>query len=105
MTPKAFVKIQRRLERVISDASNAIETARDQVVIPPIEKLRPATADDIKEGAVIFHRQLLNDYVGWYWHIISEVRYPNDDFKAYVAEDGCRYGLNEAFVEKKGGAK
>jgi hypothetical protein len=61
------------------------------------EDLVPAVASDLIEGNVIFGYG--DD--GLYCHTIEEVNYPNDDFKAYVADDGCRYGLLNRFKLKE----
>jgi len=63
-------------------------------------RLRPAVADDIKRGALIWYK---HGDDGPFWQIVDEVRNPNSAFKAYVAEDGSRYGLDDAFVEVKDG--
>jgi hypothetical protein len=58
-------------------------------------KLRPATPKDIVEGAILW-------YPHWSekkWSMVVDVRYPDDQWKAYCADDGCRYGLDGAFVE------
>ena len=58
--------------------------------------LRPANADDIVAGAVIWYPQ---GDEGHFWKIVSEPRFYGDAFKAYVADDGSRYGLDGAYVE------
>ncbi len=55
---------------------------------------RRATAKDVTEGAILWY----SDY-SEYWLMVDEVLRPSDEFKAYIAHDGCRYGLDGAFVE------
>jgi len=54
--------------------------------------LRPVTPKDIVEGKIIWYPK------GHFWKIVEEVRYPDDDFKAYLSE-GSLYGLEGGFVE------
>ena len=35
-----------------------------------------------------------------YWHQIEEVLRPNDPWKAFSADDGCRYGYENHYVIK-----
>lgn len=72
------------------------EKKAEQAPMP--KKLRPATAADIIQGAIIWYPpdDIEDNY---YWKSVGEVRFPNDPFKAYTAHDGCRYGLDGAFVE------
>jgi hypothetical protein len=58
--------------------------------------LRPAIPQDITVGNLIWYKHGDN---GHFWQIIEEVYRPSDPFKAYCAEDGCRYGLDDAWVE------
>jgi hypothetical protein len=97
MTAKQYLRINRIQTAVIARAKETIELAREAVVIPPLDRVRPATPKDIRMGAVIYHRVGTNDA---YWHVVEEVHSPSDPFKAYTADDGCRYGLDHAFVDK-----
>ncbi len=75
--------------------------ARTEKVKAP-KNLRPATAKDIKVGAIIWYD--LQGEAAWvaHWKMVEEVFNPNDDWKAFVAHDGCRYGLDNAYVERRG---
>jgi hypothetical protein len=73
-----------------------LDKAYGKVVIPEMRMLRPATSADIVCGQVIYYPERANPY----WQIVEDVLHPNDPFKAYVADDGCRYGLDGAFVRK-----
>ena len=68
------------------------------------KKLRPAEASDIVEGALLWypeHGQKADEDCDAlpYWKMVEYVSYPNDDYKGYTANCGCRYGLAGAFVE------
>jgi len=56
---------------------------------------RPMKASDVVEGQKFI---MIGDE-GLYKGVIDEVRYPNDSFKAFIAEDGCRYGLDGSFIK------
>lgn len=77
--------------------SSEVSKSRESVEYPATDALRPATARDVQEGAVFYYPTCDPPW----WCIIDEVRYPDDDFKAFVADDGCRHGLNGAFVRKE----
>lgn len=62
----------------------------------PVGKLRPATAADIRVGALIWY---VDEEGPRHWQIVGDVLYPSDPWKAYCALDGCRYGLDGAMVE------
>lgn len=63
---------------------------------PIPDRLRPATPEDIQVGNIIWYK---DGDDGPFWQLIEEVRNPSDDWKAYTGHDGCRYGLDGAFVE------
>lgn len=96
MTGEQFLELRAELQSQIDDLQKQIERAYGKIHIPAISKLRPATAADIVEGNVIYYPQKPTPY----FQIIDSVHFPHDDFKAYTAEDGCRYGLDGAFVRK-----
>lgn len=60
---------------------------------------RKATPDDIVEGNIAF---LIGDGNEMHRMTIDEVYRPDDDFKAFCADDGCRYGLYDLWVLKSG---
>ena len=81
---------------------------RDRVLVmsnTPDEKmdyrsfLREAQAKDIVIGANIWQYTSDDDGDKWYLQRVVEVLKPSDQFKAYIAEDGCRYGLDDAWIE------
>lgn len=100
MTPKAYLRLKKRQERITELAQREIEDAMAEVVIPPPTKLRPAKPTDIVAGRIIFYLRDSSADGEDYWQVVSEVHNPGDDFKAYTAEDGCCYGLANAYVEK-----
>jgi len=83
-------------ERLQAAQSEFRATEKAIMRSPMPKRRRPAEPRDITEGAFIWYpehppgRRLL---------IVEEVKYPDDDFKAFCATDGCRYGLRGAFVE------
>lgn len=98
MTPHQFQQLEREQNAVIASAHRSISTARDSVdPKPPVDQLRQAKADDMREGAIVWHD---NGDEGWFWNIVVEPRHYGDAFKAYVADDGCRYGVDGAWVYK-----
>jgi hypothetical protein len=60
---------------------------------------RKATPEDITEGNIVF---LIGDGDEMHKKTIEEVYRPDDDWKAFCAEDGCRYGLYDLWVLKSG---
>ena len=56
---------------------------------------RKAAPKDIVVGNTVY---LLGDNMEIYTQTIEEVLRPDDQFKAYVADDGCRYGLAGLYV-------
>ncbi len=97
MTPQEFLKIEEDQSATIEKAKHKIYKARELADKCPFpSNSRPAKADDIKQGAIIWHKDGDN---GPFWNIVSEPLHYGDDFKAYVADDGCRYGLVGAFVD------
>ncbi len=57
--------------------------------------LEPAGPTDIVEGKILYYP----DEDEPFWKIVDEVLKPHSDWKAYCAQDGCRYGLDGAYVE------
>ncbi len=92
----ALIQAWKDAEAKVEEARDAADQAYEDAAFAALPtNLRPATAADIVVGAVIW-------YPSWderKWAIVEEVRYPNDDWKAYCSHDGCRYGLHGAFVE------
>ena len=99
MTPAEYIKIEKEQQGIIAAATARIADARAlaQISPPPVHR-RAAKASDIVEGAIIWHERE-EQYGGDFWQIVeSPLRY-GDRFKAYEADDGCRYGLQGAYVE------
>ena len=66
------------------------------------KNLRPATPEDIVLDNTIWYPSTFDDpFEEDCWKLVEEVYNPADDYKAYLAQDGCRYGLDGAFVEVK----
>lgn len=100
MTPVEYLTIAKAQGEIIKAAAQRVRDARECAEkCPPPTNRRPAKASDIVEGAIIWHERA-KEYGGDYWLIVAEPRHYGDAFKAYVADDGCRYGLNGAYVEE-----
>lgn len=56
---------------------------------------RPAVPADIKEGQVVFIHSDEGEMVRM---TIEEVLRPSDQWKGFVASDGCRYGLEGCYI-------
>lgn len=99
MTPQEFVKLRAEQEAIIKAAQEKIDEAEEQAhECPPPTHTRPAVADDIVPNAVIWYlRDKYNN--GDYWTIVEEPLHYGDAFKAYIDHEGCRYGLEGAYVE------
>lgn len=69
--------------------------------IEPLNDLVEAKAEDICERNLIYLLDSENEIFAVLY--ILEVCNPTDRFKGFVAHDGCRYGLDGAYVEKKEG--
>jgi len=65
--------------------------------IEEIGIFRKANPTDIVEGATVF---LIGDGSEMHRKTIDEVMKPDDQWKAFCADDGCRYGLNNLYVLK-----
>lgn len=89
---KAWIDAESAVAKAHEMAS-AAEEAAESAELP--KNLRPAKPSDIVEGAVLW-------YPEWddrKWSFVGEVLRPSDPWKGYSAHDGCRYGLDGAFVE------
>lgn len=97
---KKYMDALKNEEEAIKAVRAAYELAQE-CALP--KNLRSATSKDMVEGGIIwypeFRREDLDDPCGG-WKIIAEVLHPQDQWKAYCADDGCRYGLDGAFVEE-----
>jgi hypothetical protein len=62
-----------------------------------LDIFRPAEPSDITEGNIVF---LIGDGNILYKMLIEEVIDPSSMFKAFCADDRCRYGLDDLYVLK-----
>lgn len=97
MTPEEYLNIEDEQQAIIEAAQKVISAARAKAdkAKPPKDELRRALARDIRPGLIVWHD---DGDDGWFWHVVDEPQHYGDDFKAYVADDGCRYGLRGAWV-------
>jgi hypothetical protein len=99
MKANRFFSIKTALECKVEFAERQLEKHLENTADKP-KNLRPAKASDIVEGAIIWYPKWEDsDHPIDLWKEVYEVKWPDDAFKAYTAHDGCRYGLDGAFVE------
>jgi hypothetical protein len=99
MTPIEYLRIETEQRAVIENAEAIISAARDKAdkAKPPKADLRKCRPEDIRHGLIVWHEREAK-HGGWYWHIVDEPLQYGDYFEAYVADDGCHYGLLRAWV-------
>jgi hypothetical protein len=83
-------------EAKVAEARDVARQAYEDAMLAALPtKLRPATASDIVDGAVLWYPE----WTGRKWAMVEEVLRPADPWKAYSSDDGARYGLEGAFME------
>lgn len=93
MTPKEFLRFESIQNAIIDRARKRICNAREEANKSGFpDRFRKAKPDDIVDGAIIWHRNGEEHY----WNICFGSR---DGGKAYLADDGCIYWIDNAFVE------
>lgn len=75
-----------------SDYNNLYKNKNHSIVTMKIRRVEPK---DIVEGNEVI---LVGDYNQLFVLKIEEVLFPNDRWKAFCADDGCRYGLEDTWV-------
>jgi len=96
MTPKFFLKLRKRQQFIIDICNTTIASGYELAKECPLpQRLRQATPEDITVGQILWY----DDKYWTGWKAVEEVLHPSDRWKAYVAEDGCRYGLDGAMIE------
>jgi hypothetical protein len=93
------IKKWKQAERAANAArrnADILEAKAQRCPLP--KRLREARASDIRVGAVIWYKHGGDEDKG-FWAMVYEIRSPNDPFKAYMAWDGNRYGLDDAWVQ------
>ena len=92
-----YIAARKEAARVCEEAQILVANAEvnaSAAKVPTI--VRGATHEDVVVGAVLWYPEWDADNN---WSIVDEVLNPDSLWKAYVANDGCRYGLDGAFVE------
>ena len=85
-----WLNTKNKIKKCYKDMENYLNyEAKDS-----ISMFRRMTPDDMSCGQIVFG---IGD-CGWYCHIIEEVICPSDQWKAYCASDGCRYGLYKSYI-------
>lgn len=97
MTPTEYIEMRKPIRNAIMQLKQA-EVAMWQAAnaAPLPANLRPAEADDIQRGAIIWYK---HGDTGHFWQIVAAPLHYGDAFKAYEAEDTSRYGLHDAWIE------
>lgn len=102
MTPSEYLQVEREQEAIIAKAKRRIYDARILAEQSPLPKnLRRARAEDIVEGAIIWYTKKTVGLGCCRWSVVSEPMYYGDSFRAYLADDGSRYGLDGAYIEEQ----
>ena len=89
--------IIRRIEALNEELKKVDEEIYNYNELPA--NLRKAKPEDIVLDNVIWYKG--NEYHGDFCKIVDEVLHPDSMYKSFCAEDGCRYGLDNAYVEIK----
>lgn len=76
-----------------------IMSLKVKIDLEEIGLFRKAEPSDIIESNIVY---LIGDNGEMYKKTIIEVYNPNHDWKAFCANDGCRYGLYDLYVLKDG---
>ena len=98
MTPAEYQRLRKPILDAIDQLRAADVAMYESTLQSPLPaNLRPATADDIHPDAIIWYKH--GGENGYFWQIVDRPLHYGDAFKAYEAEDGCRYGLHDAWVE------
>lgn len=91
-----WINVSAKELEVIKEARAETQKARDAALDAPLPLyLRRATSSDLVEGTILWYP----DRHARKWSMVVDVQYADDPWKAYTAQDGCRYGLEGAFVE------
>jgi len=98
MTPEHWTLLLKAIRQRHRDEEVGHDAIFETLEFPNIEELQPAEASDIIEGAIIYYP---NDDPP-FWQAVHKPTHHGDPFKAYEADDGCRYGLDGAYVRKRG---
>ena len=88
-------KLKELIEIIESDIEN-LKTDIEDNINP--DELQPLKSEDLKEGVVIVG---IGDY-GYFCRVVEEVVSTDESYiwKAFIADDGCRYGFNKMFTIK-----
>lgn len=94
MSPSEYLLIEKRQREIIASAENCIAEARKQAnrCAPPVVR-RLALASNIVKGAIIWQKRAA-EHGGDYWNVVDIPLQDGD----YIADDGCRYSLRDAYI-------
>lgn len=102
MTPQEYLQHRERIDKAIMELKALnMEMCELAEAAPFPANVRQANADDIQPGAIIWYKRDDSPHYDrpYYWNVVETPLHYGDAFKAYIAEDGCRYGLQGAWVE------
>jgi hypothetical protein len=80
------------LAKISNEADELLAIATEQSKFP--ENARKAKFSDLKEGAILWY----HDGDDGDWFAIVEEVHGNIAYKAYTDHQGCRHGLDGAFI-------
>lgn len=92
-----WIDAERSVDRARKLADQLLESAR---CVPPPENLRPAAAEDITPGAIIWY-PVEDATTSHAWVRVGTIHNLGDEEMAFVAHDGKHYWLEGAFVEQE----
>ena len=98
-TPTQFRNLKRQFDasiQVYRDAIDAAYNMAQKQKIPDDENLVHARSSHIVEGQILWYK---DGDEGAFWAMVIEVLAPADEDKAFISMDGCRYGVDGAFVD------
>jgi len=96
MTPiQEWLRATDRFKKAQQDKLSALLKAEQQQ-IPSDDLLRPAEPADVTIGQIIWYK---DGDEGPFWTQVVEPFKHMNKYRAYEAHDGCKHGLNRAFVE------
>jgi hypothetical protein len=96
-----WLRLRKLREKIDNFELVLLENAEKHIKLPPPEKLRPAEPKDVVVGVVLYYPEIFDDDALRVWNFVEEVHKPDDPYTGYTAHDGCRYGIEGAFIELK----
>lgn len=95
MKSKEYQALRTAILLEIERLEKKLAEAREQVQIPGKSFLREMTGRDVFVGQIVFYLDENR------WCTVEQVISVNNPTRAFVADDGGRYGLRDAFVYRE----